>query len=113
MLNPQRSPNRSTSTRRARSSWQESSSYSPDLPAYVRQIPPTYLGGAGLLIMLVGLWGSAGWPIIAVGVVLMIAAGVMAATRPRTRVMYWRGRRIELPSESSGRSPLNRWLGRR
>ena len=79
----------------------------------MRQIPPTYLGGAGLLLLLVGLMTSAGWLVVAVGVALMIAAGLVSASRPRTRVMYWRGRRIELPDESSARSPLRRWLGRR
>lgn len=113
MLNPQRSPHRSTTTRRTRPSLQESSSYSPDIFSYVRQIPPMYLGGAGLLITIVGLMSSAGWLPVVVGVALTIAAGVMSAIRPRTRVVYWRGRRIELPNESSGRSSLGRWLGRR
>jgi hypothetical protein len=113
MLNPQRSPNRSTTVRRARSSWQEPSRHSPDLLAYVRQIPPVYLGGAGLLLLLVGLMTSASWLVVGVGVALMVAAGLMFASRPRTRVMYWRGRRIELPDESSARSALRRWLGRR
>src|SRR5215217_5708036 len=101
MLNPQMSPNRSSTVRRARSTWHQPSSQTPDLLAQVRQIPPAYLGVAGLLVMLAGL-----------GVALMVAAGVTSAARPRTRVMYWRGRRIELTEESSARSSLGRWLGR-
>jgi hypothetical protein len=116
MLNPQRSPHRSTASRPVRSAWYQSPSHTsfrtPDLLSQVRQIPPTYLGGAGVLAMLAGLLASAGW-LLVVGLALTIAAVVISATRPRTRVMYWRGRRIELPVESSTRSPLRRWLGRR
>jgi len=51
--------------------------------------------------------------VVGLGVALLVTAGVASASRPRTRVMYWRGRRIELPAESSTRSPMPRWLGRR
>jgi hypothetical protein len=84
-----------------------------DLLSQVRHVRPMYLGLAGLLMMLVGLLTSAGWLLVGVGVALMIAAGVTSAARPRTRVMYWRGRRIELTEESSTRSWLRRWFGQR
>jgi len=113
MLNPQMSPNRSSTVRRARSTWHQPSSQTPDLLAQVRQIPPAYLGVAGLLVMLAGLLISGSWLLVGLGVALMVAAGVTSAARPRTRVMYWRGRRIELTEESSARSSLGRWLGRR
>jgi hypothetical protein len=117
MLNPQMSPHRSTASRPVRSAWHQSPSRTshrtPDLLSQVRQIPPAYLGGAGLLVMLAGLLISSSWILVGLGLALMIAAGVISAARPRTRVMYWRGRRIELTEEPSARSPLRRWLGRR
>ncbi|HLH25991.1 MAG TPA: hypothetical protein VK066_26035 [Chloroflexota bacterium] len=37
----------------------------------------------------------------AVGVVLLVVAGLSLFLRPRTRTMYWRGRRIDLQNEPS------------
>ena len=79
----------------------------------MRGVPPAYLGLAGLVLLLIGLMTHAGWLVVGIGVALMIAAGVMSAARPRTKVTYWRGRRIELTEESSTRSSVRRWLGRR
>ena len=79
----------------------------------MRGVPPVYLGLAGLVLLLVGLMTHAGWLVVGIGVALMVAAGVTSAARPRTKVMYWRGRRIELTEESSTRSNVRRWLGHR
>jgi hypothetical protein len=79
----------------------------------MRRLSPLYLGVAGALIALVGLVTPAGWLLVGVGAVLLIAAGLASATRPRTKVMYWRGRRIELTEEPSAARRLNRWLRRR
>ena len=89
-----------------------SSSRTPDLLSQVRRVPPTYLGLAGLLLICVGLLTSAGGLVVGVGVALVIAAVTMSAARPRTTVMYWRGRRIELTEQPSG-TWLRRWLRRR
>ena len=117
MLNPQLSPHRSAAARSGRSAWTRTSTYTPsrtpDLLSQVRGVPPAYLGLAGLVLLLVGLMTHAGWLVVGIGVALMIAAGVTSAARPRTKVMYWRGRRIELTEESSTRSSVRRWLGRR
>jgi hypothetical protein len=117
MLNPQLSPHRSAANRPVRSAWTQTSNHTslgtPDLLSQMRRIPPAYLGLAGLVLLVVGLMAHAGWLVVGIGVALMIAAGVTSATRPRTRVMYWRGRRIELTEESSTRSQARRWLGRR
>ena len=117
MLNTQLSSRDSSANRRTRTVWQRTPnvapSRTPDLLSLLRRVQPTYLGLAGLLLTLVGLITSAGWLFVGVGVALMIAAGSMAAARPRTKVMYWRGRRIELTDDASTRSRLRRWLGRR
>jgi hypothetical protein len=122
MLNPQLSPHRSAAGRPGRSAWTRTSTYTPstyspsrtpDLLSQVRGVPPAYLALAGLVLLLVGLMTHAGWVVVGIGVALMIAAGVTSAARPRTKVMYWRGRRIELPEEPSTRSSVRRWLGRR
>lgn len=116
MLNPQLSPHRSAADRSHRSTWTRPStstpSRTPDLLSQVRGVPPAYLGLAGLVLLLVGLMTQAGWLVLGIGVALMIAAGVTSAAHPRTKVMYWRGRRIELTEESSIRSNVGRWLGR-
>jgi hypothetical protein len=116
-MHPQLSSHRSAANRRRPSGWQQTPHRplfrTADLLTEVRRIPPAYLGLAGLLVMLVGLLAQAGWLLVGVGVALMIAAGLTSAVRPRTRVMYWRGRRIELTEEPSTRSQLRRWLGRR
>ena len=113
MLNPQRSSPSSGASRRTRAGWQQTPERSqfrtPDLIQQVRRVPPTYLGLAGVLLMLVGFLTSASWLIVGVGVALMIAAGVMSAARPRTKVMYWRGRRIELTEEPATGFPPRRW----
>jgi hypothetical protein len=117
MLNPQLSPHRSAADQPDRSAWTRTSTYTPsrtpDLLSQVRRVPRAYLGLAGLVLLLVGLMTHAGWLVVGIGVGLMIAAVVTSAARPRTKVMYWRGRRIELTEESSTRSNVRRWLGRR
>jgi hypothetical protein len=100
---------------RTREGWQrtptrtEARISDPRLP--LSRVQPSHLAVAGAITTLLGLV-TAAWLIASVGVALLIAAGVMTAARPRTKVMYWRGRRIELTEESSTGRRLHRWLGR-
>jgi ferric-dicitrate binding protein FerR (iron transport regulator) len=117
MSNTQLSSSHSSAYRHTRSGWQRTPDRAPsrtlNLLSQLRRAQPTYLGLAGALIALVGLLTAAGWFFVGIGVAPMIAAGLATAARPRTKVMYWRGRRIELTDEPSTRSGLRRWLGRR
>ena len=76
----------------------------------LQSVQPSYLAVAGAITALFGLI-AAGWLFVGVGMILLIAAGVMSMARPRTKVMYWRGRRIELTEEASTGRHLRRWLG--
>jgi hypothetical protein len=117
MLNPQSSSRGSGAARRTRPGWQRSPNLAPartpDLLSRVRRVPPTYLGLTGLVLVLVGLLTSASWLLVGLGAALMLTAGLTSMARPRTKVMYWRGRRIELTDEPSSGGRLGRWLRRR
>lgn len=115
MLKTQLSFAGSGADRRTRTGWQRTPYHGPsqtlDVLSALRRIQPAYLVLAGGLTALVGLT-MASWLLVGVGVALVIAAGVTSAARPRTKVMYWRGRRIELTEESSTGKWLRRRLGR-
>ena len=70
-----------------------------------------------LALIGVGLWlAGALVPLLhalaAVGVVLLIVAGLSLLIRPRARTMYWRGRQIELNDEPSVGERLYRLIYR-
>src|SRR6478609_9644887 len=112
-MNAQMSPSGSAVDWRTREGWQrtpnrtESQISDPCLP--LQSVQPSYLAVAGAITTLLGLVMAA-WLFAAIGVALLITAGVMTAARPRTTVMYWRGRRIEITEESSTGRRLRRWF---
>jgi hypothetical protein len=61
---------------------------------------PGQLAVVGVLVWLLGVLLHIG-VLAPIGIALLVLAGIGQLIRPRTREMYWRGRRIELDDEPS------------
>jgi hypothetical protein len=67
--------------------------------AALRPASPGQLALIGVGLWLVGALLPALQALTAIGVALLVVAGLSLLIRPRARTMYWRGRRIDLPAE--------------
>jgi hypothetical protein len=92
-------------------------SYSQNAPGWqglaaLRPASPGQLALIGVGLWLVGVLLPAVHALTAVGVVLLVVAGVSMFVRPRARTMYWRGRQIDLQSEPTVGERLYRLIYR-
>lgn len=82
--------------------------------ADLRPASPGQLALVGLGSLLVGaLVPVVGALLLPLGVIVLVVAGLGALARPRPRVTYWRGRRIDLDDQPSLSGRLYRALFRR
>jgi len=74
---------------------------------------PAQVAIAALVIWFVGALMPALHVLVTVGVILLLVAGVTYLTRPRSRTMYWRNRKIELDDEHGPAQRVYRLLFKR
>jgi cbb3-type cytochrome oxidase subunit 3 len=96
------------------SSLSESSrSHSPQRRLDPRLDSPAQLALGAVVLWLVGAMIHPLGILAALGLILLLVAGVAYLLRPRTHTMYWRGRRIDLPDEPGPAQQLYRLFFRR
>ena len=92
--------------------------FSENLPAWhglaaLRPSSPGQLALVGVGVWLVGALLPVLHALAAVGLALLVVAGLTALIRPRAQSMYWRGRRIDLDREPTTGERLYRLIYRR
>jgi hypothetical protein len=81
--------------------------------AALRPASPGQLALIGVGLWLVGTLVHGLAALTAIGIALLIVAGLSLLVRPRAQEMYWRGRRIELSGRPSLGERLYRLIYRR
>jgi hypothetical protein len=83
-----------------------------DSLAALRPSSPGQLALVGVALWFLGGFVTALHVLAAVGVALLVVAGLSLLVRPRAQIMHWRGRRIELQREPTAAERLYRLIYR-
>jgi hypothetical protein len=78
----------------------------------LRPRSPAQLAIVGAIVWLLGVLLHPLAILVPIGLVLLAIAGVGYLIRPRTKTMYWRGRRIDLPDDATPAHRLYRAIFR-
>lgn len=83
-----------------------------DKLAVLRPSSPAQLAVVGVGLWFLGAFVPAAHVLTAIGVAMLVVAGLSLLVRPRAQTMYWRGRRIELQREPTMAERLYRLIYR-